>query len=445
MGLASDSLYFALHPNQLRTIFQCPIHKRNKKHESATTKVCFEFLDKTGRSFSSVVKELHPELLLPVCVFYLILRGLDTIEDDTSIPLETKEPLLRDFKDYLEQDGWNFTGNRPEEKDRQLLVQFDNVVTEFRNMKPVYQAIIMDITDKMGNGMADFARKAAFGDTSVNTVEEYDLYCWHVAGIVGEGVTRLFIEAGLGEANLINHRHLYKSMGLLLQKNNIIRDIREDYDDGRRFWPKEIWSKHVDNFDDLFKPENLELALNCSSEMVLNALGHAIDCLSYLVGLREQSVFNFCAIPQSMALATLELCFRNPAVFERNIKITKGDAFQLMVESSQDLEGVCEVFCRYVHRIQQKNSLQDPNFLKIDMACEQIEKFAEALAPQSVELANSKTRRKDLVAVKGRGQRQAGFNDEIWSTTGGVFGILVVISILVLGASWLMEARFNHA
>ncbi len=231
-----------------RKLRHSPIHERNKKHESTTAKVCFEFLDKTGRSFSSVVKELHPELLLPVCVFYLILRGLDTIEDDTSIPLETMEPLLRDFKDYLKQDGWTFTGNRPEEKDRQLLVQFDNVIAEFRNMKSVYQAIMKDITDKMGNGMADFARKAAFGDAGVNTVEEYDLYCWYVAGVVGQGLTRLFVEAGLGETTLINHFHLYKSMGLLLQKNNIIRDVREDHDDGRRFWPKEIWSKHVDNF-----------------------------------------------------------------------------------------------------------------------------------------------------------------------------------------------------
>lgn len=349
-----------------------PIHMRNENQASATAKVCFEFLDSTGRSFSPVVKELHPELLLPVCLFYLILRGLDTIEDDTSIPLETKEPLLRGFKDYLEQDGWTFTGNRPEEKDRQLLVQFDNVIAEFRNLKPVYQAIIKDITDEMGNGMADFARKAAFGDTGIDTVEEYDLYCWYVAGVVGKSLTCLFVEAGLGEATSINHPHLYKSMGLFLQKNNIIRDVHEDHDDGRCFWPKETWSKHVDNFEDLFEPENLELALNCSSEMVLNALGHASDCLSYLVGLHEQSVFNFCAIPQSMAMATLELCFRNPTLFERNLKITKGDAFQLMAESSQDLTGTCAVFCRYVHRIQQKNNPKDPNFYKISIACEQV-------------------------------------------------------------------------
>jgi farnesyl-diphosphate farnesyltransferase len=253
-------------------------------------------------------------------------------------------------------------------------VQFDYVITELKNMKPVYQAIIKDITDKMGNGVADFARKVVFADAGVNTVKEYDFYCWYVAGVVGERLTRLFVEAGLGETTLIDHFHLHKSIGLLPQKNNIIRDVREDYDDGRRFrfWPKEIWSKQVDNFEDLFERENLELALNCSSEMVLNALGHVSDCLSYLVGLHEQSVFKFCAIPQSTVMATLELCFRNPELFLRNIKITKGDAFQLMVESSQDLDRVCKIFCRYVRQIQQENNPKEPGFLNISITCEQI-------------------------------------------------------------------------
>lgn len=216
-----------------------------------------------------------------------------------------------------------FTGNRPEEKDRALLVQFDNIITEFRKLKPAYQVIMKDIIDKMGNGMADFARKAALGDVSVNPVEEYDLYCWHVAGCVGEGMTYLFVEAEMSENTLINHS-LYRSMGLLLQDNNVIRDIHEDFNDGRRFWPREIWSKHVDNFEDLFEPNYLRNALNCSSDMVLNGLKHTCECLSYLAALREQSVFNFCAIPQTMALATLELCFRNPAIFERGVKSLRG-------------------------------------------------------------------------------------------------------------------------
>lgn len=358
-----------VHAYLYRKVWHTPVHERNEANEPETQKICFKFLDKTSRSFSAVIKELHPELLVPVCVFYLVLRGLDTIEDDTSIPFETKEPLLRGFQDFLEQDGWTFNGNRPEEKDRELLVQFHNVITEFKKMKPAYQAIIKDITNKMGNGMADYCHKATFDDASVKTVEEYDLYCHYVAGLVGEGLTRLFVEAEFGNPALLQRPRLHNSMGLFLQKTNIIRDIREDEDDNRRFWPKEIWSKHVENFEDLFKPEYREAALNCQSEMVLNALEHADECLFYLAGLREQSVFNFCAIPQTMAIATLELCFRNYTMFERNIKITKGDACQLMLESTQNLRMVCEVFRRYARRIHKKNSPKDPNFLKISVVC----------------------------------------------------------------------------
>ena len=338
-------------------------------------------MDKTSRSFSAVIQELHPELLLSICLFYLILRGLDTIEDDTSIPAATKTPLLRDFHNKLEEDDWCFTGNRPEEKDRELLVKFKYVVTEFKKIKPAYRTIIKDITEKMGNGMADYINNAEFNEVGVDKIKDYDLYCHYVAGLVGEGLTRLFVESGYGNRALLDRPHLHESMGLFLQKTNIIRDIKEDFDDNRKFYPREIWSKHVDKFEDLFKLENKETALNCSSEMVLNALHHADECLFYLAGLREQSVFNFCAIPQSMAIATLELCFRNPKIFERNVKISKGQACQLMVESTQNLQLVCEVFRRHVRKIHKKNVPQDPNFMKISIACGRIEQFIESMFP----------------------------------------------------------------
>ncbi|CAL5871309.1 uncharacterized protein PFLUO_LOCUS5559 [Penicillium psychrofluorescens] len=390
MGFVGYAIYFAFHPIELKSIVQWklwrnPPHERNEKNETETQKTCFKFLDTSGRSFSAVIKELHPELLLPVCIFYLVLRGLDTIEDDTSLPLATKEPLLREFKNVLTQDGWSFTGNRPEEKDRELLVQFHNVVTEFKNLKPAYQDVIKDIADKMGNGMADYAVKAEKvlngdkDDASVKTIEEYDLYCYYVAGLVGEGLTRLFVSAGLADSNLLKRSS--RSMGLLLQKINIIRDIREDFDDGRQFWPREIWSKHVDNFEDLFKPENLDAALNCGSEMVLNALEHVEECIFYLAELREQSVFNFCAIPQSMAMASLELFFRNPAIFQRNVKITRGAACDLMVQSTQNLEVMTRTFQRNTRAIHKKNTPVDPNFLQINIVCGKIEKRIETLFP----------------------------------------------------------------
>ena len=171
-------------------------------------------------------------------------------------------------------------------------------------------------------------------------------------------------------------------MGQFLQKTNIIRDLREDFDDKRRFWPKEIWSKHVDNFDDLFDPRYRDAALACSSEIVLNALGHIEDCLSYMAGIKEQGVFNFVAIPQTMAIATLELVFQNPRIFQTNVKITRGETVQLLVESSRDLRMVCAVFKRYVRRIRKKNTPRDPNFLNINTACGKIQQFIESMIPE---------------------------------------------------------------
>ena len=345
------------------------MHERNPETECESLRICFYFLDQTSRSFSTVIKELHPELLVPIALFYLILRGLDTVEDDMTVPIETKEPMLRSFHTIVEKDGWNFNGSGPNEKDRELLVQFQNVIEELKKIKPAYRVIIKDITEKMGNGMADYAINAEHNVNGVNTIEDYDLYCHYVAGLVGEGLTRLFVESALANPSLLERPQLQNSMGLFLQKTNIIRDVHEDWEDKRRFWPKEIWSKHVDKFDDLFDPKNLNAALNCSSEMVLNALGHADECLFYLAGLKEQSVFNFAAIPQTMAIATLDVVFRNPKLFRQNVKITKGQACQIMIESTQNLKLVCEVFRRFSRKIQKKNTSRDPNFLKISIAC----------------------------------------------------------------------------
>lgn len=44
-----------------------------------------------------------------ICLYYLVLRGLDTIEDDMTLPDEKKQPLLRNFHEHTITPGWNFT------------------------------------------------------------------------------------------------------------------------------------------------------------------------------------------------------------------------------------------------------------------------------------------------------------------------------------------------
>lgn len=58
----------------------------------------------------------------------------------------------------------------------------------------------------------------------VETVEDYDLYCHYVAGLVGIGLSQLFSASGRESPELASSTELANHMGLFLQKTNIIRD-----------------------------------------------------------------------------------------------------------------------------------------------------------------------------------------------------------------------------
>ena len=60
-----------------------------------------------------------------ICIFYLVLRALDTIEDDMTIPVTKKVTLLKEFHTYLHQPGWRYTESQ--EKDRVVLEEFPAV------------------------------------------------------------------------------------------------------------------------------------------------------------------------------------------------------------------------------------------------------------------------------------------------------------------------------
>jgi farnesyl-diphosphate farnesyltransferase len=122
-------LDYALHLNELRAIVQVslwgvlydwnakryqykvwhePTHPREVSKESDNLKKCYEFLGATSRSFAAVIQELHPKLRNSVTLFYLVLRGLDTIEDDMSIPTAKKQEVLTSFFEKLDTPGWTF-------------------------------------------------------------------------------------------------------------------------------------------------------------------------------------------------------------------------------------------------------------------------------------------------------------------------------------------------
>lgn len=80
-------------------------------------------------------------------------------------------------------------GDVPDEIE--LLENFEKVIEALQGIDAKYFDVIQDIAKKMGGGMAEFLTK------KVETIEDYNLYCWYVAGLVGEGLSRLFAVSGL--------------------------------------------------------------------------------------------------------------------------------------------------------------------------------------------------------------------------------------------------------
>ncbi len=123
--------------------------------------------------------------------------------------------------------------------EKKLLQGFFNVNAALGDLSLADRDIICDICARMGEGMASYCgRDLREGTTSI---ADYDKYCYFVAGLVGEGLTRLWVENDVEDSTITQSMTLAHEMGLFLQKTNIIRDYLEDLVEGRAFWPKDIW------------------------------------------------------------------------------------------------------------------------------------------------------------------------------------------------------------
>ncbi|CAM9145188.1 unnamed protein product, partial [Laminaria digitata] len=332
---------------------------------------CVDMLCKVSRSFAAVIQQLPKVLAVDIAVFYLVLRGLDTVEDDMTAfddIQQVKVKILTEFYETaLVDKAWNLEGVG-EGDERKLLERFSSVTTVFQSLPAGSRQVIADITKRMGAGMAEFVSKD-LGQGTVTTAE-YNQYCHFVAGLVGDGLTRLFAATGIEGPKILLAPQLANSMGLFLQKTNIIRDYLEDYVDGRAFWPQDVWKKHskTGQLGEFALPQFRTNALACLNELVTDALALVPDCLDYMRQIKHPEVFRFCAIPQVMAIATLAEIYDNPEVFRGVVKIRKGLACRMILESG-DLDGIFGWFNKLAGSIAQRIPPSDPCAARTAEAC----------------------------------------------------------------------------
>ena len=318
---------------------------------------CFESLKSVSSSFNIVIKQLDDETMKVVCILYLVLRGLDTIEDDMSIPIEDKKQMLLNFHNDIENIDYSMEcGDKPEY--RILMKNFYKVNRTYKQLHSKYSNVIKSITREMAKGMVEFLDKS-----SMDTTEEYDSYCHYVAGLVGIGLSQIFTLSGSEFNDLTKYESLSNSMGLFLQKTNIICDIKEDYDEKCYWWPKDIVSKHFSSMDEIFANggetgETGEFTTtnkhtDLLNEMIMNAFRHIPDSIEYLSLVKNNSNFKFCAIPHVVAMQTLATLFYNPNVFKKTEKLNKTTLARIFMETS-DMNSVLKFYIDAVEKIEKK-------------------------------------------------------------------------------------------
>lgn len=359
---------------------------------SADREFCDKMLGKVSRSFAAVIRQLPKQLAMDVVVYYLALRGLDTVEDDMTVFDDNADKIhcLRRFHETVLIGQGSKLGTkggkegRPsidkfigdnglvgigEADERRLLEQFDCVARVFNAMPDHSKEVIGDVTRQMGAGMAEFVEKDLGQGTA--TVKEYNLYCHYVAGLVGHGLSRLFAATQVESATVAENLDLANSMGLFLQKTNIIRDYLEDYVDGRAFWPAEVWRKHATRtgqLGELALPHRRGAARACLNELVTDALELVPECFAYMKQLKNVQVFSFCAVPQVMAIATLAEVYDNGSLFEGVVKIRKGLAVKLIMSCST-MEGLAGGFDKALASIATRVPDGDPSAARTLAAC----------------------------------------------------------------------------
>ncbi|KAI3966756.1 hypothetical protein MKW92_025064 [Papaver armeniacum] len=302
------------------------------------------------------------------CVAYCVIRALDAIEDDPTIPSELKVSILEDFHHRIYDRNLPISCGTKQEK--ALMDQYHYVSTALLELQKGYQNSIEHMMKVMGAGMA----KSILNE--VVTLDDYNEHLYKISGICFVEMSKVLQASNLED---LTSDHLCNSMGQFVQKVHFMTDFFDDMKEipkGRIYWPRKIWSKYVDKLEDLICKENSEKAICCLNDMVTDALSHVVDCLEYLSILQHSVTFKMYAITQIIAFGSLSLCYNNIEVFRGRVKTSPGQCLKAWLQTkamSDVYEAVYDIFST----LKTKIDSNDPNATKTLRYVEEIQKVCE--------------------------------------------------------------------
>jgi 15-cis-phytoene synthase len=182
---------------------------------SAAYRYCEQVTSTEARNFSYGIKLLTPPKRRALSAAYAFARRIDDIGDGT-LPAADKLAALAEARTAVAA----LASGRPPAGDP-VLIALDDAARRF--------PIPVDAFGEIVDGCV-----ADVQGTSYATFDELLHYCRCVAGSVGRLSLGIF-----GADDLAQAAPLADALGVALQLTNILRDIREDYQNGRVYLPAE--------------------------------------------------------------------------------------------------------------------------------------------------------------------------------------------------------------
>ncbi|HUW97609.1 MAG TPA: phytoene/squalene synthase family protein [Acidiferrobacter sp.] len=291
-------------------------------------------LQDVSRTFALTIPQLPPALRDVVGNGYLLCRIVDTIEDDPGLSAAKKREFCMRFTAVVKRaaDATEFAESLNAvlaptvPVAERLLIQETARVIRIGDTFTATQREALEICVAiMAEGMAEFQeRKDVAG---LATQADMDRYCYHVAGVVGEMLTRLFCEYSPA---MDRHRErlmaLAVSFGQALQMTNILKDIWEDRQRGACWLPRDVFAHYGFDLHDLESgPADPRFGQGLGY-LVAVAYGHTRRALQYilLIPAEETGLRNFCLWALGMAILTLRKIDRHRDFRSgRDVKITR--------------------------------------------------------------------------------------------------------------------------
>ena len=298
-----------------------------------------DLLRVASRTFAIGIERLPGVLCEATTVAYLLLRVSDYFEDNEEMNSEEKVGLLNLWVNVLRAEAGidelttTFTITDTSNPDAIVAQHAKDILLHLRSLPEQVQEIIILHVIHSTQGMARWTKQGP----KVDNEKDLDDYMFEVAGRVGYLVTQLFAWYSLNirrkEKEIMP---LAREFGLGLQTVNVIRGLREDFERGWIYVPKNFLARIGISQEQLFDPEHRQQALEVLDMMTDKAERHLKQALQYVKSLPwwQHGIRLGCIFPLMFAIRTLAISRRNAMVFESEAKITRAEVKQIVMQAT---------------------------------------------------------------------------------------------------------------